>query len=256
LFRFAYTYGHSIDVANSEVFTTTGGSSVPSNNEDRRVDRGNSSFDIRHRAVISFLYDIPTPFENRIAKSVLGGFFISGVYRIQSGFVQTPYVGGIDLNNDGSAFNDRPAIGNPGAPINSVALSNDVALFAGIIQEGQESSTGFVTNTGAPISPANARFLVDPRVRTGLAGRNILRGPRVNRLDLSLNRRIHLPFSENTALEFRADYFNVLNHPFFGPGTGDVLDPTFNDPTFNDGGITIGNVTGGRIGQMQIRFVF
>jgi hypothetical protein len=256
LFRFAYTYAHAIDVANSEVFTTTGGSSVPSNNENRRVDRGNAGFDVRHRGVVSFLYDIPSPFESGFARSLLRGFTLSGVYRIQSGFVQTPYVGGIDLNNDGSAFNDRPAINNPNAPSNSVALSNEIALFAGIIEAGQESATGYVTNTGAPISLANARYLVDTNVRAGLAGRNILRGPRVNRLDLSLNRRIHLPLSESTALELRADFFNVLNHPFFGPGTGDVLDPTFNDPTFNEGGISIGNVTGGRVGQMQIRFVF
>jgi hypothetical protein len=257
LFRFAYTWSHAIDVANSEVFTTTGGTSVPSNNFNRRVDRGNAAYDIRHRGVLSVLYDIPTPSGNGLARSLLGGFTLSGIYRIQSGYLQSPYVGGIDLNNDGSAFNDRPTLVNANAAANSVALSNEVALFAGIIGEGQESATGYVTNTGAPINLSDARFLVDPRVRTGLAGRNILRGPRVSRLDLSLNKGFRMPFAGEAArFEVRADFFNVLNHPTFGPGTGDVLDPTFNDPRFNEGGITVGNVTGGRIGQMQLRFVF
>jgi hypothetical protein len=136
----------------------------------------------------------------------------------------------------------------------TVRITNPATCAIG---EGQESSTGYVTNAGAPINLSDARFLVDPRVRTGLAGRNILRGPRVSRLDLSLNKGFRLPFmGETTRFEVRADYFNVLNHPTFGPGTGDVLDPTFNDPRFNEGGISVGNVTGGRIGQMQLRLVF
>ena len=101
-------------------------------------------------------------------------------------------------------------------------------------------------------------FLVSERLRTGVAGRNILRGPRQNRLDLSLTKSLDLGFThlENDRFEIRFDYFNALNTPQFAPGSGDVTDTTFNDFRFNTGNLNIGNVNGGRIGQFQLRYVF
>jgi hypothetical protein len=102
------------------------------------------------------------------------------------------------------------------------------------------------------------RFQVDQKFRTSLAGRNILRGPKQNRLDLSLTKTIDLKFTpmESDKFEIRFDYFNAFNTPQFAPGTGDVTDTTFNDFRFNTGNLLIGNVNGGRIGQFQLRYVF
>jgi len=99
---------------------------------------------------------------------------------------------------------------------------------------------------------------VSERLRSGLAGRNILRGPRQNRLDLSLTKSLDLGFTrlENDRFEIRFDYFNAFNTPQFAPGSGDVTDTTFNDFRFNTGNLNIGNVNGGRIGQFQLRYVF
>jgi hypothetical protein len=255
LLRFAYTFSKAIDDVNSEVFVTTGGSSVGSNPFDRRVDRSVASFDVPHRFVATFIYDLPSLRKTGWGHSLLGGYSVSGTYRLQSGNVQTPFVGGIDLNGDGSATNDRPVVSNPNAPANSVGFSNFIAqnFISGVV-----SPTGFSDLNGNPVNPGDVRFLVTEAFRRNLAGRNILRGPRQNRLDLSLSKQFGLGFTrpESDHFEVRFDYFNAFNTPQFAPGTGDVTDTTFNDFRFNSGNLNIGNVNGGRIGQFQIRYVF
>jgi hypothetical protein len=250
LLRFAYTFSKAIDDVNSEVFVTTGGASVGSDPFDRSKDRSVASFDVPHRFVATFIYDLPSLGRSGLVHNVFGGYSIAGTYRLQSGNVETPFVGGIDLNGDGSAFNDRPVLSNPNAPANSVGFSDAIS--------GVTSPTGFADVNGNPVNAADVRFLVSESLRTGLAGRNILRGPKQNRLDLSLTKSIDLGFTrlENDHFEIRFDYFNALNTPQFGPGTGDVTDTTFNDFRFNSGNLLIGNVNGGRIGQFQLRYVF
>jgi hypothetical protein len=250
LLRFAYTFSKAIDDVNSEVFATTGGSSFGSDPFNRRTDRSLASFDAPHRFVATFIYELPGFGRSGFVHDAFGGYSIAGTYRLQSGNVQTPFVGGIDLNGDGNAFNDRPAISNPNAPASSVGFSN---LISGVA-----SPTGFSDVNGNTVNASDVRFLVSESIRTGLAGRNILRGPKQNRLDLSLTKSLDLGFTrlENDHFEIRFDYFNALNTPQFAPGTGDVTDTTFNDFRFNTGNLLIGNVNGGRIGQFQLRYVF
>jgi outer membrane receptor protein involved in Fe transport len=254
LFRFAYTYSKAIDDVNSEVFVTSGGASRASNPFDRRADRSVASFDVPHRAVWSFIYDVPGP-KRGFMGQVAGLWTIGGIYRLQSGSAESPFVGGIDLNGDLEAFNDRPAIGNPSAPATSVAILG--SLF------GLTSPTGYVDANGDPMNPANARYIVDPSIRTNIAGRNTLRGNITNTMDLSLNKGFRLPF-EGHKLEVRFDVFNIFNHPnftwaIFGAdnSNGDVTNPFFNNVRLNDGGI--GGPVGtqvGRYGRVQVRYTF
>jgi len=254
LFRFAYTYSKAIDDVNSEVFVTSGGASRASNPFDRRADRSVASFDVPHRAVWSFIYDIPGP-KRGLLGQVAGLWSVGGIYRLQSGSVETPFVGGIDLNNDLENFNDRPAIANPSAPPRSVAI------LASLL--GASSPTGYVDANGTPVNPANVRYIVDPAIRTNIAGRNTLRGEITNTMDVSLNKGFRLPF-EGHKLEVRFDFFNVFNHPnftwaFLGAdnSNGDVTNPFFNNVRLNDGGITgpVGTQVG-RYGRIQVRYSF
>jgi outer membrane receptor protein involved in Fe transport len=249
--RATYTYSKTIDNTNSEVFTTAAGANIGSNPFDRRVDRSVADFDVPHRGTLAFVYDFPTPrTDSRIVRGLLGGYTLSGNYRIQSGAVATPYVFGADLNGDLSATNDRPSLGNPNAPAHVVAFASSFAPCA----------AAFCDVNGNPIDPNNARFIVDPDNRTNLAGRNILRAPKINSLDLSMQRRIK--FYESHALEIRVEFFNVFNHPQFTwdntLSDSDVTNPFFNRPDLNDGGIgyPTNGQTFGRYGRIQLRYSF
>ena len=184
-------------------------------------------------------------------RGLLGGYSLTGNYRIQSGAVASPFVFGTDLNGDLSATNDRPSVGNPSAPANSVAFASSVAPTA--------CGSAFCDVNGNPIDPNNARFIVDPNNRTNIAGRNTLRAPKVNSLDLSMQKRIK--FFEAHALEIRVEFFNVFNHPQFtwgSPADADVTNPFFNQLTLNDGGIAYptNGQTFGRYGRIQLRYSF
>jgi len=261
LFRFSYTYSKAIDDVNSEVFVTSGGSSRTSDLLNlfggRRADRSAASYDVPHAANVTFLYDIPGLSENRVIRGITSGFTMSGIWRIQSGAPETAYLNGFDINGDGVATNDRPALNNLNAPRNSVAIFNDLCDVA--------SPTGYCTNDFVtPIALNDARFVVDPAIRTGLVGRNTLRAPTLNRFDVSLTKAIKIPFTkwEDDKFEIRMDFFNVFNHPIFtwdtltvgGNSDGDVFNTFFNQPELNGGPNT--TLRSFRSGRIQLRYSF
>jgi hypothetical protein len=247
LMRATYTFSKTIDDVNSEVFATTGGTSVGSDPFNRRTDRGVADYDIPHVFTFTTLVDVPTFGTNGFARKFLSAFTFGAIYRIQSGAVANPYVGGVDLNGDGNAFNDRPAISNIDAPFNSVAISNE------IYGPKVPSPTGYVDATGNPIALSNARYVVDYEIRSGVAGRNTLRGPFYQRLDASLAGEFGLGFTrfENLRFQIKADFFNVLNIPNYvlGFDRGDVFNTLFNDAKTQGEGTA-------RSGRIQLRLVF
>jgi outer membrane receptor protein involved in Fe transport len=273
LFRFAYTWSKAIDDVNSEVFVTSGGTSRASDLlglfGGRRADRSVASYDVPHAANITLLYDVPTFSDNRYVHAITSGFTFSGIWRIQSGAPETAYLNGIDINGDGVATNDRPAVNNPNAPRNSVAFSNSVAPDLGFDLDPSTpgfdpSPTGYWNISGVPINLADARFVVDPNIRTGLVGRNTLRAPSLSRFDVSLTKAIKVPFTrwENDKFEIRVDFFNVFNHPIFtwdtatfgGLSDGDVFNTFFNQPELNGGPNT--TLRSFRSGRIQLRYSF
>ena len=256
LYRATYTYQKTIDNTNSEVFTTTGGTSVGSNPADRSVDRSVADFDVPHIFTLSGLWDIPGA-GSGFWRSVTSGFQFSTIWRYQSGNVSSPFLTGIDLNGDLSGTNDRPAISNLNAPATSVGFANSQAGVFGC----DESATGYFDINCAPVSLASVRYVVDPAIRTGIAGRNTLRAPAYNTVDVSLQRSFKVPFThlEQDRFEIRFDYFNAFNTPIFrfevgGLSDGDVTNVFFNRPDLNSG-ISVG-ATGARTGRWQLRYVF
>lgn len=256
LYRATYTFQKTIDNTNSEIFATTGGSSVGSDPFDRSVDRGVADFDVPHIFTLSGLWDIPGVGPG-FWREVTGGFQLAGIWRYQSGNVSSPFVIGTDLNGDLSGTNDRPAVANPNAPATSVGFANSQAGGRGC----DPSATGFFDINCNPVTLSDIRFLVDPTIRTGIAGRNTLRAPGYNTFDMSLQRSFKLPFTpmEQDRFEIRFDYFNVFNTPIFrfeagGLSDGDVTNPFFNQPHLNSG-VSVG-ATGARSGRLQLRYVF
>jgi hypothetical protein len=256
LYRATYTFQKTIDNTNSEIFATTGGNSIGSDPFDRRVDVGVSDFDVPHIFTLSGLWEIPGA-GSGFWRELTGGFQFATIWRYQSGNVSSPFITGIDLNGDLSGTNDRPSISNPLAPATSVGFANSLAANQGC----GASATGFFDINCNPVTLNDVRYLVDPSIRTGIAGRNTLRAPAYHQFDMSLQRSFKIPFTpwEQDRFELRFDYFNVFNTPIFrfevgGFASGDVTDPNFNRPDLNSG-VSVGTA-GARSGRLQLRYVF
>lgn len=215
----------------------------PQNASDpRNGEKGNSSFDRRHRLSLSAVWVLPSPTPKAL-QIFLGAWEVNGVIAAQSGQPFTPVnsslltSGGFaainsalsggapsgcgDAGGDGILFNDRPNIGNPKAPANTVALlnnifcldaSNSVANAIPIVQ-GQGP---YVTPDGKTINPKDVRFVQVPvGGGFGSAGRNILTGPASVNFDLSLSKSFRL--GERLKLQLRGDAYDLLNRQ--NPGT-------------------------------------
>ena len=194
----SYTYSKSIDDA-SGFFTTTGDPNFPQNSYDLSAERGRSDFDIRQRLTISYAYDLPIARGSRW----LGGWQSFGVLTFQTG---QPFTVMLTQDNDNSntgfsnlgyGANNRPnVVGNP-------HLSNPGAM------------EWFNTNA----------FAVAPYGTFGNAGRNILSGPGLETIDFSILKNTHV--TERLNVQFRAEFFNLLNHTNFNLPDNFLGDSTF-----------------------------
>jgi hypothetical protein len=192
-YEVAYTWAHALDNASSASLGSV-------NNGDFRDQRfpnleyGNADFDVRHRFVFSYIYDLPFGRGRAFAKSasgfvnqVIGNWQMAGVFSAATGNYYTATDTAAVSNSDcggAVAFQcARPnVVGNPNAkPCLPGTLFNTCA---------------FANNT------IGGTF--------GNAGRNIIKGPGYKTWDTSLVKQF--PISEQKHFEFRAEFFNVLNH--------------------------------------------
>jgi hypothetical protein len=193
-FMAAYTWAHSIDDASNANLGSQ-------NNDDFRDFRhpeweyGNSSFSVRHRAVFSYIYELPFGHGKRLAghvgsglNAMIGGWQLAGVATISSGnwFTVTDGNGNFSNSDGGTEGNSqRPnQIGDP---------------------------------TARPCVPGtffNTCAFTDPQLGSyGNVGRNTLQGPGYVIWDSSLFKTFQV--SERFRLEFRSEFFNLLNHTNF-----------------------------------------
>jgi hypothetical protein len=201
-FEAAYTYSHALDDASD--------ASLGSQNQgdfrlqtEPYLEYGNADFDVRHRFVVNFVYDLP--FGNGqhfgsnltgIANQIVGNWQVTGIVSAQTGNWFTATDDLVNISNSdcgGGVFNcARPnVVGNPNAA---------------------PCVPGTLFNTCA--------FVPNGVLGTfGDAGRNIIRGPGLQNWDLSFIKQF--PVKEQMHFEFRAEFFNIWNHP----------NPQFADPT-------------------------
>jgi hypothetical protein len=204
----SYTWSKSIDDA-SNFFSSTGDPNFPQNSYNVAAERGRSNFDVRHRLSVSYTYALPFGKGRQYLTSdgwlstVLSGWETYGIVTVQSGRPFTvALLSEIDNSGTGRSIlgfgaNDRPnLVGNP-------ELSNP--------------TTTQWFNTAAFAFPAPGTF--------GNAGRNILDGPGYQTVNLSLMKNTAL--SERLNLQFRAEAFNLFNHPNFNLPDNFLGSPTF-----------------------------
>ena len=210
----SYTWSHSIDGGSIPVnFLNPNSEAIfPEDKNNLRLDRGNSAYDARHRFVLSALYELPFfKSSGGFARRAVGNWQVNGILTWQSGFPFT-VLDTSDPNRDGQPT-DRPnQIGNPFGP-----------------------------GTRTPQKWFDATAFVHPPSGTdGLVGRNSLTGPGISNLDFSLFKNFAVTERQN--VQFRAEFFNLFNHPSF-----DIPVNDFNSPA-------VGQIHNTRLPNRQVQF--
>lgn len=261
--RGAYTWSRFIDNS-SEVFVTSGDASRPQNIFNMNGDRGLSVYHRSHRAVFTYLWEIPGP-KKGILGQIFGHWSMSGVTTFQTGVPFTVSYGDFgfpDSNRDLEAFNDRPSLLNPNAPFGSWAIDGPLnpsftggaALPSGTCLDGP-----LANNEGiASVQPcSNFRFLMNAITGVnGTVGRNAFTGPGYWNFDWSVIKKFPMPWKEGHNLEFRLETYNLFNHPNLGSGSSipyQLLDPDFGN---FDLSIFGNNTLGRRAMRIQLKYNF
>jgi hypothetical protein len=209
----SYTWAKSLDDVSSLNETgsapngISGESDLAQNPFNLRAERGSSIFDTRHRWVMSSMWE--TPFfksKSQGFQRLLAHWQINGILNVSSSTPFTVY-DSVDYSQSGSAPEiqgyaaNRPnLVSNPNKGPRTVQEWFDISAFQRL----------------------------DPQTSGGMygnAGRNIVNGPGFTGLDASLLRNFQI--RESLSLQFRAEWFNVLNHPNFYIPQNDIASPNF-----------------------------
>jgi hypothetical protein len=221
-----FVWSHSIDNASdSEDFIPN--AAQPNNSFAPNLERGNSNFDIRRRFTWNFGYLLPH-MDGGMSR-LKNGWGFDGVLNLQDGQpFQLNYNFEGDYSGSGEGF-DRPDVVGP-IRYGSGPSSIDLSSFQVPCTFG---------NTTASSSSGDSNCLAGTR-HFGNMGRNSLRGPTFKELNFSIFKNTNL--TERLVLQFRAEFFNIFNHPnFANPNLPNfITDPASNG--LDGSGRGIGNL--------------
>jgi hypothetical protein len=193
----SYTLSHSIDIASTDAFSNY--LNTPSLIGNPNIDRGNSDFDIRHAFTAGVTYNLLSPGWNNVVHAALGGWSVDSFIFARTAPPVDVIAGQVFA--DGIALYPRPNV------VSGVPL----------VLYGSQYPGGKILNGVA--------FDAPPTGQQGDFGRNVLRGFGAFQADFALQRQFR--FTERTSLRFRAEFFNIFNHPNFGPPTNNITDALF-----------------------------
>ena len=193
-FSAAYTFSKAID--NTSAFLESrGDDNTPQNSRNTRAERSLANFDRRHRLAVSLVYDLPFgPGRRRMAGE--GGLL--------PGLVRNWQVSSILTSRSGQPFTPRLTIDN--------SNTGNVGGFFAHDRPNRVGDARLANPTPERYFNVDAFEIADP-FSFGNSGRNILTGPPLYGLDLALIRNFRI--REATRLQFRAEFFNLLNRTNF-----------------------------------------
>ena len=230
----SYTFSKTLASDPSDVNGTSAGNMIPLGNQDVIAQRwGRPDFDRTHRFIASGVYTFPSP-SQRLARAFLANWSISGVLTAQSGTALT-----LAYNNVTNAYGiseDRAQI-VPGCTASNLVAPGSV----------QSKLNGYF----------NARCFTTPPIigadgigtTFGDSASGIVNGPGQFNIDLGVMRNFSIPWpKQGSFVQFRGEFFNVLNHPqFSNPNT------TFGSSSF---GIISRTAVNPRVGQLAVKILF
>ena len=199
-------------------------------------NHGPCDFDQPHTGTISATYSLPfgrgktfLSSSPTLVNATLGNWELSGVATIKSGLPFTPTISQ-DRANTGAGGQRPEVVGAPSA-------ANQVSCW-------------FYTSSNPSCISLNPNlrnaFLMPAQYTYGDGGRNILRSDRLLQLDVALMKEF--PIHETTRLQFRAEFFNVFNHPVFSVPVTNIDLPS--------GGQVSSTLNSDRILEFAMKFFF
>ncbi len=234
----AYTWSKTIDTEGTSTSSASSAAAPPGNPNVPNHIRGLTDYDRRHRFVASYLYEFPAMKGDGMLKNTfVNGWQLAGVTTIQTGTALTP----VTVNSK-----------------NYAGITNDLAQVSGACPSGGVATSGSVNSkvsnyfktscfSTAPIVDGSGTTAV---TGFGNSGIGTARGPDQDNTDLSLLKRTHVKFpNESSNVEFRTEFFNLFNLPQFNnPGTTVSAATTF-------GKITSTSVSA-RVVQFALKYNF
>jgi hypothetical protein len=200
--RGVYTWSKTLDDGDSLNATTSGGEpALVSNPFNLRADKGLANFNVSNVGVINASYALPFKAANIMAR----GWTVNSIVTLQGGFPFTPQLS-YNPTNSGDTR-------NPVRPFVNPAFTGNVIL----------GTPNQWFNPSAFLAPPNASGFA------GNLGRDTLIGPGLATWDVSFLKDTRV--RERLNLQFRAELFNVLNHPNFNTPNAVVFTPTGVSPT-------------------------
>ncbi len=224
-----YTWARNFDSGLTDGLGTNAGAIFWPLPGTQKLDWGLSQLNLNDTFTASVLYELPFGKGKRFGSdwsgatnTVLGHWQINVIERAESGFPL--FV--VDSANTGPTFGFAPAAGNTGQYLNYDFLSlNRPVLVGDPNSPGNEGG-----QTGCPTQVHTIQNWLNPCAfahaiggEIGTAPRAPAYGPRFVNTDFSILKDFPLPFREAMNLQFRAEFFNLLNHPqFFIGGLGGI----------------------------------
>jgi hypothetical protein len=199
----SYSWSHSIDTASAGSYGNASNVLVPGISSN--VNRGPSTFDVRNAVTAGFTYAIPGLRGNAFASAVLGGWSVQNVVQVRS-------AAPVDIFD--STFSQL--LGG------SAHVRPDIVPGKALYLYGSQYPGGKAINAGAFVDPPTDGQ--GHPLRQGNLGRDALRAFGAAQWDWALHR--DFPIHESVKLQFRAEMFNLLNHPNFGPPIADLSNKT------------------------------
>lgn len=198
----SYTWSHCMDYGSENYYITP--------------HRGNCDFDVRHNLSAAFSYDLPNVGQNGFAKAVLNHWGVDDRFIARTAF---PVFLQGRLIFDPATAQQMESGENlvSGQPIYLYGANcTSVLQGLGDLAPGKSCPGGRAVNPCALVAVGGSPNHGCPASPTilGLAPRNFVRGFDAVQMNLAVRREF--PIRERLKLQFRAEAFNILNHPNFG----------------------------------------
>ncbi|MEY2414549.1 MAG: hypothetical protein QOD84_3155, partial [Acidobacteriaceae bacterium] len=228
-----YTYSHSLDNVGAN-WDFGAGSGLPQDSTNPQREYASSDFDMRHRGTISLTYAIPG---KKSFAQLLEGWQLNSIVSLYSAQPWGAIDAGTDVSGTGelvdrwnfygknSDFKSTP-VGVPFFPGTSNAACTAKAMS---LDGGSAGLASAALGIFGCYANGNSMMLPPPLGTFGTMGRNIFRDTGFKNWDFSVAK--NWKFGERFGAQFRAEFFNVLNHPNFANPFGGQNGWAHNDPS-------------------------